>query len=74
MGGKETIRRLLEIDPEVKAIVSSGYSNNSIMSNFRKYGFMGIIPKPYRLAELSEVVHQVLNSNMHDVLKATQKA
>ena len=43
MGGKEAIERLLSIDPGVKAIVSSGYSNDPIMADYRKYGFSGIV-------------------------------
>jgi two-component system cell cycle sensor histidine kinase/response regulator CckA len=60
MGGKEAISRLLEIDPMVKAIVSSGYSNDPIMTEFRKYGFQDVIKKPYRIREMSEVIHRVL--------------
>jgi two-component system, cell cycle sensor histidine kinase and response regulator CckA len=60
MGGKEAISRLLEIDPMVKAIVSSGYSNDPIMTDFRKYGFQDVIRKPYRIREMSEVIHRVL--------------
>jgi len=60
MGGKEAISRLLEIDPMVKAIVSSGYSNDPIMAEFRKYGFRDVIKKPYRIREISEVIHRVL--------------
>lgn len=60
MGGKETINRLTEIDPNVKAIVSSGYSNNPIMSDFTHYGFAGVVPKPYSLAKLSSVVSSVI--------------
>lgn len=61
MGGKETIRALREIDPKVKAVVSSGYSNDPIMAEFKEYGFCGVIIKPYRLAELSQTLHNVLN-------------
>lgn len=60
MGGKETIARILEVDPGVKAIVSSGYSNDPVMANHRSYGFRGIVPKPYRIEELSQVLHDVL--------------
>ncbi|HWR58838.1 MAG TPA: PAS domain S-box protein, partial [Thermodesulfovibrionales bacterium] len=60
MGGKETIRKLLEIDPKVKAIASSGYSNDPVMANFREYGFASVIPKPYRIAEISKVLAEVL--------------
>ena len=48
LGGKETMEQLLEIDPGVKAIVSSGYSEDPIMAESRRYGFSGIIAKPYK--------------------------
>jgi CheY-like chemotaxis protein len=60
MGGKETIRQLLSIDPQVTAIVSSGYSNDPIMSDFETYGFRGVATKPYRIEKLSWVLHDVL--------------
>jgi CheY-like chemotaxis protein len=60
MGGKETIKKLLEIDPKIKAIVSSGYSNDPILAEFREYGFKGVIIKPYRLTELSQILQNVL--------------
>ncbi len=61
MGGKETISRLLEMDPEAKAIVSSGYSNDPVMSNFREHGFAGVVPKPYSIEELSRTLRGVLD-------------
>jgi PAS domain S-box-containing protein len=61
MGGKEAIKRLLEIDPEVKAIVSSGYSNDPIMSNYRQHGFRDVVSKPYSMEDLAETIHRVLN-------------
>lgn len=60
MGGKETILRLLEIDPGVKAIVSSGYSSDPVMSMFDRYGFAGFIAKPYRMTELHDTIKRVL--------------
>jgi two-component system, cell cycle sensor histidine kinase and response regulator CckA len=60
MGGKETLAKLLEIDPQVKAVVSSGYSDDSIMADFLKYGFCGVIAKPYRISELGKILHEVI--------------
>ncbi len=60
IGGKETIKELLEIDPEVKAIVSSGYSNDPVMANCEQYGFSGVIPKPYEIESLSQILKKVI--------------
>ena len=60
MGGKEAIKKLLEIDPELKAIVFSGYSNDPILANFEEYGFKGMMPKPFELRTLGKVLHEVL--------------
>jgi CheY-like chemotaxis protein len=56
VGGRETMSRLLEIDPGVKAIVSSGYSTDPVMANYREHGFCGVAVKPYRLAELARTL------------------
>lgn len=60
MGGKETIKKLLEIDPEVKALVSSGYFNDPIMADFKEYGFKGVITKPYEIEELNKLLHKII--------------
>ncbi|MEW6738724.1 MAG: GAF domain-containing protein [Nitrospirota bacterium] len=60
MGGREAIKRLFEIDPDVKAIVSSGYPDDPIMSDFKKYGFRSVVAKPYKIQELSEILRKVL--------------
>ncbi len=60
MGGKEAITELLRIDPGVKAVVSSGYSDDAIMSDWLHYGFSAVIAKPYRINELSRTIHQVI--------------
>ena len=60
MGGKETIRRLREIDPGVRAIVSSGYSNDAVIADFRAHGFMAMVAKPYRMEDLSRVLTEAI--------------
>ena len=60
MGGKETVKELLKIDPGANVIVSSGYSNDPIMAEYNKHGFKGVVAKPYKLKELSEVVNKVI--------------
>ena len=60
MGGKKAIEILLEIDPDVKAIISSGYSLDPVMANFRQYGFSGAIAKPYTRKELDYILHEVV--------------
>jgi PAS domain S-box-containing protein len=62
LGGKDTIARLLEFDPSVRAVVSSGYSTDPIVANFRQYGFSGILTKPYTAKEMSEVIKKVLSA------------
>ena len=60
MGGSEAAAKLKEIDPFSKLIVSSGYSDAPVMSDFAKYGFDAVIPKPWTLTEISEVFRRVL--------------
>ncbi|HNP60959.1 MAG TPA: ATP-binding protein [Nitrospirales bacterium] len=60
LGGMGTLARLRQLDPQVKALVSSGYSNDPIMANYASHGFVGVITKPYSLIELSNMVHQRL--------------
>jgi len=60
MGGKDTVRELLEVNPGVKAIVSSGYSDDPVLANFQEYGFKGKLPKPFEPVSLGKVLHDVL--------------
>jgi CheY-like chemotaxis protein len=59
MGGKETIEQLKKIDPEVIAIVSSGYSTEQVLSKHKKYGFSGVVTKPYDIDQLRHVLQEV---------------
>ncbi len=61
MGGKEAVGQLLKVHPQARCVVSSGYSNDPIMSNYKKFGFKGVVSKPYRIEELSWVLHDVLS-------------
>ncbi len=62
MGGKETIKRMLQEDPELRAIVSSGYSNDPVMADYEEYGFKGVIRKPYTINNFSRVIYKAINS------------
>jgi signal transduction histidine kinase/CheY-like chemotaxis protein len=61
MGGKETMAKLRDIDPKVKAVVCSGYSNDPVMANHKEHGFEGVLPKPFKMAELGDVLARILN-------------
>ena len=60
MGGLEAVTRLKDVDPSIKLIVTSGYSDAAVISNFRAYGFDDVLPKPWRVAEVSQVLRRVL--------------
>ena len=61
MGGKEAITELLKINPDILAVVSSGYSNDPIMAQYKEYGFSGVIAKPYRASELTSLIQALLS-------------
>ncbi|MDA8390647.1 MAG: PAS domain S-box protein [Gammaproteobacteria bacterium] len=66
MGGKETMQILRDIDPHVRAIVSSGYSNDPVMADFPAYGFCGRIVKPYQIDDLRRSVSRLSNDKAED--------
>ena len=60
MGGKEAVRRILDIDPHAKAIISSGYTNDPVTSNFWEYGFAAALAKPYQTGALEKLLESVM--------------
>jgi|GEM_PF-6031278 len=60
VGGEAILKKLLEVDPEVTAIISSGYSHHDVIVNFRNYGFKGALVKPYKIKQLEEVITKAL--------------
>ncbi|MCH7521307.1 MAG: response regulator [Candidatus Marinimicrobia bacterium] len=62
MGGKEASEQLLELDPDVKLIVASGYADEPIMAEYRKYGFIGVLVKPFTITALTAIVQKSMDS------------
>ncbi len=60
MGGKETVQKILELDSQAKVIVSSGYSHDPILDNYREHGFCYVVTKPYQILDLSRALSNVL--------------
>lgn len=60
MGGKEAVGRILEADPGAKVLVSSGYSDDPVMTHYSDYGFIGVINKPFALASIKGTLEAVL--------------
>jgi CheY-like chemotaxis protein len=60
LGGKEVVKELLSLDPHVRAIVVSGYSNDPVLANYKEYGFKGRVAKPFNLVDLSVALDGVL--------------
>lgn len=63
ISGKELIGKLLDIDPEVRAIVASGYSNDEVIASYREFGFTGRIAKPFTAGNLSQVVQDAISQS-----------
>lgn len=60
MGGREAVGKLKELDPDVKAIVSSGYTNDPCVQNFADCGFAGILAKPYKINDMKVLLEQLM--------------
>ena len=64
ISGKKTLEKLLDFDPDVKAIVSTGYSNDPVLSDYKKFGFKGFVIKPYKIDQLNNTLKKVLSLKM----------
>lgn len=62
MGGVAAMRKLTGIDPDARVIVSSGYAEDPVLANFKKYGFKGVVAKPYRVKDLCQAVRRAMAS------------
>jgi signal transduction histidine kinase/ActR/RegA family two-component response regulator len=60
MGGTDAVARLREMDPGVRAIVASGYSNDPVLANYQDYGFRGILPKPFTMEQMQRELKKVM--------------
>jgi CheY-like chemotaxis protein len=61
MGGAETVRKLKEMDDNVIAVVSSGYSDDAVISHYRDQGFKAFLKKPYNVDDLRRVLNTLLS-------------
>ena len=73
MGGKEAIRKLLEVDPEVKAVVSSGYADDPVMAEYKKCGFSAVVEKPYSINEIVNTINSVVEGEIQAIYKDSDK-
>ena len=60
MGGRETMEKLISYDPDVKAVVSSGYTNDPVMQDFARFGFSGRLTKPYRINDMKTMLEEMI--------------
>lgn len=60
LGGKEAIALLKAYDPNIRAIVSSGYTHDPVVQDFRRYGFSGVLSKPYKISDMKQILEQMV--------------
>jgi PAS domain S-box-containing protein len=60
MGGREAAERILAIDPSARLLVSSGYSEDTVIADYRRHGFAAALPKPYNAQQLCDAVRATI--------------
>ncbi len=60
MGGKDAVKKIREVDKDIPIIVSTGYSDDDIVAEYRDYGFSGVLTKPFKMEELKETLERLL--------------
>lgn len=63
IGGREVVGMLRQLDPELKAVISSGYTNDPVVEDYNSYGFDDVLSKPYSLSELGNKLDKMLRGN-----------
>jgi PAS domain S-box-containing protein len=66
MGGRETLAKLLDLDPAVRAVVSSGYSGDAVLSHYKEHGFRAVLSKPYKIEDLGRLLNDLLSAENPD--------
>ncbi len=66
LGGKEVMEELRQLDPRVVALVTSGYAEDPILTHYERYGFRGVLKKPYRVQEMADLLQRVLTREVTD--------
>ena len=74
MGGREAISQLRGVDPAVKAVVMSGYSNDPVLASYRDYGFLGVLGKPFKAGDLARVLSEVLAEKPRELDKVSDSS
>ena len=63
VGGLETLARLRAMDPQVVALISSGYATGPVMADWAHYGYSGVVNKPYTVNQLQKALHRALRKD-----------
>jgi DNA-binding NarL/FixJ family response regulator len=64
MGGKEAFEKLRMVDPKVKVVISSGFTDDPMMAEFAEFGLDGILAKPYRINDIKALLERMIQKNV----------